>query len=217
MSMYLAPNRYIPWYYRQVYRNVFIAMAIVSFGAGTILLLRYIQNEGTAIPPLKSAFSVLKHSPSAAPVTVSAHTPELIFPSLNLTIPVSPVGLTKGGDMAVPALASEAGWYKFGPSPGQSGNAVIDGHNNVKDVGLGVFGTLYKLKINDSFSYKSNGRVYNFVVAKMTQYPASQLPSAQIFGATTGTHLNLITCAGPWNRVTQAYPDRLVIYTDLKD
>jgi hypothetical protein len=44
----------------------------------------------------------------------------------------------------------------------------------------------------------------------------SEVSSLEIFSSDQGQHLNLITCAGKWNKAKNKYTQRLVIFTDLK-
>jgi sortase (surface protein transpeptidase) len=52
----------------------------------------------------------------------------LIIPAIKVDAAIQNVGLGKSGNMAVPSNYTDVGWYRYGPTPGQVGSAVIDGH-----------------------------------------------------------------------------------------
>src|SRR4051812_45178718 len=66
---------------------------------------------------------------SAMPASSLRSAPvRLIIPSLNVDTKVQDVGIGKSGNMAVPSNYTDAGWYRYGATPGQVGSAVMDGH-----------------------------------------------------------------------------------------
>ena len=46
---------------------------------------------------------------------------QVLVPDLGIDVPIDSVGVAEDGQMEVPADALRAGWYRFGPSPGQAG------------------------------------------------------------------------------------------------
>ncbi|EUJ45565.1 class F sortase [Listeria riparia] len=62
--------------------------------------------------------------------------------------PVRPVGTDKDGRMEVPDGIDAVYWYKYGPSPGDKGNAIIAGH---RDWGgeLGLFKYLEDISVGE--------------------------------------------------------------------
>lgn len=183
---------------------------------GLLLLWGYLQpTRGGLLMPVFAHATLLpspkKDSPAQSPLIHPDRI--LVIPKLNQHIPIEAVGLTKSGAMAVPIHDSNAGWFKLGPSPGQIGNAVIDGHNSIRSAGLGVFGRLKELQPGDQIIYQNKTDSFRFIVTRTAQYAFTSVPLPTIYGASNGYHLNLITCTGKWNRLTQSYPDRFVVYT----
>src|SRR4051794_22652346 len=88
---------------------------------------------------------------NAAPISppTAAYPVRLIIPSLGINAKIRSVGITSKGLMDVPKNLSEVGWYKYGPIPGGSGNAVIDGHLNNGSSIDGVFRHLANLARGD--------------------------------------------------------------------
>ena len=61
----------------------------------------------------------------------------------------------------------------------------------------------------------AHGKTMHFRVIRLASYPPQQAPVQEIFGDTSGTYLNLITCAGTWIASQGQTTLRLVVYTSL--
>ena len=139
----------------------------------------------------------------------------LKIPSIKVDAPVEYVGLTSDGAMDVPKGAVNVGWFDLGRRPGENGSAVIAGHfgtiNNIPQ----VFNNLYKLRKDDKIYIEDEkGKNIIFVVRKIQRYGKDE-DSSGIFDSSDGkAHLNLITCAGVWNKVEKTFSERLVVFTD---
>lgn len=141
----------------------------------------------------------------------------LILPRLGVNARVIDVGTQPDGKMAVPENGRTLGWYRFGPKPGDTGNAVIDGHVRTAK-GPGTFSHLKDLKPGDEIRIvDEDGRTRTFRVREATEYRVADVPMQKLFGRTDGRHLNLITCAGTWDTTLGHYDKRLIIYADATD
>ncbi len=150
------------------------------------------------------------------PVSTSSPV-RVLVPEVGIDGNIVPVGIGKTGNMAVPVKYEDIGWYKYGPVPGQAGNAVLAGH---VDDGRGNPAIFYKL--NDvrvgNFVYieNSNGEKIKFVVKeiRLVDYAnPSKEDMEAIFGKSDSEGLNLITCEGTWIPEKKTYSNRLVIFT----
>jgi LPXTG-site transpeptidase (sortase) family protein len=138
----------------------------------------------------------------------------LKIPKINVDASIIDVGLTPDGAMDVPKGPYEVAWYNLGPRPGQQGSAVIDGHyGKWKNGAVSVFQNLQKLRKGDKVSvWDDKGNSFSFVVTKSKMYAPTDNAS-EVFTSTDGkSHLNLITCV--WDKASQSYSKRLVIFTD---
>jgi LPXTG-site transpeptidase (sortase) family protein len=136
----------------------------------------------------------------------------LLIPKLGVNATIKDMGLTASGAMAVPNNRVDVGWYSLGTRPGEVGSAVIGGHNYWN--GTGVFVHLQELVIGDSLSVVSaEGVTSTFVVREMRSYNPTD-DAEGIFLSSSGTHLNLITCSGVWDSVTNSYTERYVVFAD---
>jgi 5'-nucleotidase len=59
------------------------------------------------------------------------------------------------------------------------------------------------------------GKQMTFEVYDKQIYPIESAPLQTIFGPSNEPHLNLITCGGTFNRASQIYNKRLVVFQDL--
>jgi sortase A len=141
----------------------------------------------------------------------------LTIPAIGLNAHVQHVGITKKGTMAVPTNYTDVGWYRYGPTPGNPGSAVMAGH---LDNGFGlraVFKDLHELKDGDDvYVTDQAGNMFHFKVIGKSTFGAYTTTSTEtIFGSTKQSRLNLITCEGTWDSAKKMYSDRLVVFTEL--
>ncbi len=135
--------------------------------------------------------------------------------SLNIEAPVQHVAIAPDGSMDVPTTATSTAWYNLGPRPGEIGSAVIDGHVDWKDGTKAVFADLHKLQIGDKITVSDEqGKVISFIVRRTHAYNANA-NATEIFRSNDGlAHLNLITCSGVWDKASQNYAERFVVFAD---
>jgi hypothetical protein len=138
---------------------------------------------------------------------------------------VIPVGTDAHGAMAAPEGANsdpvwfQTFWWKYGPMPGQIGNAVIGGHLDCKDGSPAIFWNLRKLMVGDSvFVRTALGATLHFVVREVRIFAnptggATDPVVQRIFGPAQTANLNLITCTGDWTG--KEYTKKLVVFTTL--
>jgi sortase (surface protein transpeptidase) len=137
----------------------------------------------------------------------------LAIPAIGVNAPLELLGLTSDGAMEAPVGWWDAGWYRYGPLPGQSGNSVIAGHLD-STTGPALFWHLTSLEYGARVSVTlSNGQVEDFAVQRQVSYADSDAPLGQIFGPAGSANLNLITCGGTWNAAQHNYSNRTVVFT----
>lgn len=127
--------------------------------------------------------------------------------------PVVDVGVEENGEMEIPG-ATQVGWYRFGPSPGESGSAVLAAHIafNGRD---GVFRDLQKIEAGDVVEvHYDDDSSKRFRVTEVAQYDKGQLPVDRVFAKDGAPELTLITCGGDFNRSLRSYPDNVVAYAE---
>ena len=153
---------------------------------------------------------------AAAPIPRAGQPVRLKIPSISVDAAVEQVGKTPDGAMDVPSNFFDTAWYQLGPRPGETGNAVIDGHVD-STTGKAIFYDLRKLAHGDQITVVGDDGVErHFIVSDIGTYATQDVPLDRVFGPATGAHLNLITCDAntTFNRTTHSYDGNLVVYAD---
>lgn len=137
----------------------------------------------------------------------------LIIPALGIDAPVGAYGVDAGGEMEVPDNVNEAGWYEFGPLPGEAGSAVVAAHVDLAGHGRGLFYDLGLLEPGDQVLVRfSDSSEAAFQVVARSTYLKSELPLDAIFSRSGDPVLTLITCGGGFSRSTGRYDSNVVVY-----
>lgn len=127
----------------------------------------------------------------------------------------APLGLNADGTVGVPKSFTDVGWYKYGPTPGELGPAVVLGHVDSYK-GAAVFYHLGELAPGDLvYITREDGSVATFRVTGFERYPQAEFPTDQVYGNIDHAGLRLITCTGVYNHGTLRYDHNLVVYADL--
>ena len=128
---------------------------------------------------------------------------QLAAPAIGLDTEVKPLGWrqVQQGDQEVSIwhmVDKAAGWHLNSVVPGQAGNAVISGHNNI---GGSVFRNLHRLQPGDEITVVTNvGTEVDYTVSEVQIVPekyasaAQRAANAQAIGPTSDERLTLITC-----------------------
>lgn len=150
---------------------------------------------------------------------VSTSTPvRVLIPEVGIDGNVIPVGIAASGNMAVPVKYEDVGWYKYGPTPGQKGNAVLAGHFDDGRGKPAIFYKLNQVKVGDIvYVENDSGEKMKFIVReiRLVDYAnPSQEDMEAVFGKDISEGLNLITCDGVWIPEKKTYSDRLIVFTD---
>jgi len=140
---------------------------------------------------------------------------QIIIPKINVDAAIESVGLTPQGEVGATEGPINAAWFNLGPVPGEIGASIIDGHSGWKDGTPAIFDNLHNLTEGDKIYIKNQkGDTITFIVRSLQIYGKNENTSS-IFISNDGlAHLNLITCAGSWNKNKKSSYDRLVIFTN---
>lgn len=125
--------------------------------------------------------------------------------------PVRDVGVRPDGEMEIPG-ASDVGWYRFNPTPGEVGSAVLAAHIQYNGK-PGVFRYLGDVEVGDEVVvHFDDGSQTGFQVVELAQYDKEELPTDRVFAKDGEPILTLITCGGDFNRSLNSYEDNIVVY-----
>lgn len=149
----------------------------------------------------------------STPVTVGDPV-GLRIDTLGVDAPISAYGVNqRTGQMAVPDNVTDVGWYKFGPSPGESGSAVLAAHVDLAGSGPGVVFDLDDLEEGDQIVVThDDGTEIPFRVVARTTYEKEDLPLDVIFSREGPPVLTLVTCGGGFNTDISRYDSNVVVY-----
>ena len=171
----------------------------------------------TYIPPsITTAAPRLASDPKARPLARSAPV-KIRIPGIGVNAPVMKLGRDADGTVQVPPLAEHnlTGWYRYGPSPGQRGPAVILGHVD-STTGISVFYYLRNLHAGDTvYVTLADEKVAAFAVDGLQRVAKDAFPTASVYGKAGYPSLRLITCGGPFDQATGHYADNIIVYAHL--
>lgn len=155
--------------------------------------------SGTGSRPALPRTAPVFHQPDAKRILPS----RLAIPAIKVDTPVVELGWTTN-KTASGAIFSEwdvaeyaAGWHKNSSVPGENGNIVMSGHNNI----LGsIFRELDQLKRGDELSVYSGGSQFTYVVDEVLILPEKHASDKQrktnvkYIQETSDDRLTLVSC-----------------------
>ncbi len=165
--------------------------------------------ESSPIPPSDAgeAETIQALSPDAPQPT------GLRIASLGVDAPIDAYGVDENRQMAVPENVSDVAWYKYGPTPGAAGSAVLAAHVDLYGQGPGVFFDLRSMDEGDAVEVLyDDGSAAQFRVVARTVYQKNALPLDTIFSRQGPPVLTLITCGGGFSRSSRTYDSNVVVY-----
>lgn len=147
-------------------------------------------------------------TPVAAPAT-------LIIPSIGVRSGLLRLGITKAGQLQVPGIPAEPGWFTGSARPGAIGAAVIAGHIDSQQ-GPAVFYHLRQLKPGQQvYVRRTDGTLAVFKVTAVQTYLKSRFPASIVYGAVPSAQLRLITCGGAFDPQTGHYLSNVIAFAQL--
>lgn len=164
----------------------------------------------TAAPPAPASSSADADAGHSIPAWVD-------LPSIEARSSLVQLGLNADRTIEVPPVDEplQAGWYRYSPTPGQVGPAVILGHidgNHQK----GIFWRLHEMKAGDQVQVgRGDGGTLTFTVTKVDQVAKSSFPTEAVYGNTTDPELRLITCGGAYDAANRNYLDNIIVYAKV--
>ncbi len=155
-----------------------------------------------------AARSATADSGSADPAPV-----EVVADRVGLRMPVVPVGVASDGQMALPPDPSRLGWYRFGPGPTASrGSAVLAGHVDSKQYGVGPLVKLRKVRPGDEIRVRVTGdTVLRYRTTDVVSVAKKSLPELGVFDRDGRKLLRVVTCGGAYDRDRGGYQDNVVV------
>jgi hypothetical protein len=174
------------------------------------------RDADTATPTAPGVLPELTASP-AAPVSQEEPPPpvRLTVPGRGVDAPVDPVGIEPDGRMTLPDDVDRVGWYRFGPVPGEPGSAVVAGHVDDREQGLGALAPLRETEVGDEVVLSdAGGTSTRWRVLSRELFEKQALPLDLLFAREGPPRLTLITCGGPFLPEFGSYRDNVVVVAE---
>jgi sortase (surface protein transpeptidase) len=220
----------VPKQSRQLFSFFQLFLLIVGLGLIAFSILNfwewYSRTQGTAKPP--TAGETITHStdrpdersvPNDAVYNVPADQPKkIIISSIGVAGFIQPVGKDQYENIGVPTNIHFAGWYVKSVKPGEPGLSVIDGHVSSL-YGAALFAKLKNLRQNDEVQIQfGDDSIRHFQVVEKRALSESQTGKFLLTKHDDiDKQLNLVTCGGAFNKISDKYNDRLVVVTKRID
>lgn len=129
-----------------------------------------------------------------------------------LALAIAPTGALKA-----PGNIFDAGWYKDSARPGEAGAMVVDGHVS-GPTKPGIFKNLGKLVKGDKIEIeRGDGQKFVYTVQATKVFDADKLDMSSVMVPSVPgkAGLNIITCGGKFDKTTNKYEQRTVVYAVL--
>lgn len=127
-------------------------------------------------------------------------------------------GLGADGQIEVPAVGPDydkAAWYRYSPTPGERGPAVIEGHLDTPEGAPSVFYGLALLTAGDEVEVvRADGKTLTFLITEVARYAKAEFPTSAVYGDLDHPGLRLLTCGGSLDEEGN-YRDNVVVFGTL--
>jgi LPXTG-site transpeptidase (sortase) family protein len=140
------------------------------------------------------------------------------IPSIGVESPVHGLGLDEEGRLQVPSgeLYDQVAWYDGSPSPGETGPAVLEGHVTGAGYAPSVFFELGATRRGDLIEVdRADGSTARFKVTEVKSTPKDNFPRIDVYGATEGPELRVITCGGTYDKEAGRHLDNVIVFAKL--
>lgn len=158
-------------------------------------------------------------SPSSTVKPLSRSKPTAVrIPGIDVEAPVHGLGLDAQGQLTVPSgdRYDEVGWYDGSPTPGETGPAVLEGHVTGSGHDPSVFFELGDTRKGDRIEVdREDGSTATFEVTQVKSTPKDDFPRIDVYGATDGPELRVITCGGTYDESAGRHLDNVIVFAEL--
>lgn len=194
---------------RSLKRNILLLVLLA------IVVGAYISTHRDPTPPSPPTSDIV--NVAKTPYTLEYSEPiRLRIPTIGINAAFeAPLGVNAQKEIEVPKAFDTVGWYKYGPTPGEIGPAVVLGHVDSYK-GPEVFYHLRDLKAGDKVEIeRENGTVATFEVVRLETVSQDNFPTDEVYGSIPYAGLRLITCSGVYDHGTQRYSHNLIVFARL--
>jgi sortase (surface protein transpeptidase) len=163
-------------------------------------------------PTTTSTANIVVDAPPEPTSLLRSIPTRLEVPDIGLTTDLIQLGQNPDGSLETPSDYEHAGWYKYSPTPGEIGPAIITGHVDSYQ-GPAVFFYLKDLQPKQLiYVHREDGSVVRFQVDSVALFEQAAFPTKEVYGDIEYAGLRLITCGGVFNVLTGQYSHNTVVY-----
>lgn len=212
--------------------KVMVAMAVTLFVTGAVISFMSFKTNKDVVAQVKSATSTQSETdedggmtsgipdeqggpPSVNYYRTAASYPRVIrIPKIQTEARVLALAIAPTGALKAPANIFDAGWYKDSARPGEPGAMVVDGHVSGPSK-PGIFKNLGKMAKGDKIQIeRGDGETFTYTVQATKVFDADKLDMSSVMVPIVPGKpgLNIITCAGKYDKATNKYEQRTVVY-----
>ena len=194
---------------------LFIALVTNAVAFYAISINKPAKLEAASYKPAPVSTVIDKPKPQLPPVMARSEPTYLSIPAIQVNTDHLTLGRQPDGEIEMPSYPDKAGWYQYGPTPGELGPAVIVGHLDTWN-DVAVFWRLHELKPGDEIDVsRADGTTAKFSVTANKQLPRDNFPTQDVYGNIDYAGIRLVTCGGTFNSQTMKYADNTVVYGKL--
>jgi LPXTG-site transpeptidase (sortase) family protein len=194
-------------------RTVVIALCLVAFVSPDATGGLSVPAPVAAVPALGPGVLSQVAAPASPATPATAPNPNpsrLLIPKIGVNAKIEARGLDSNRNMLTPSDFNDVAWYNLGPTPGEHGNALMNGHVNWW-TGSAVFTRLSELRPGDKIVIvRRDGTRLTFKVTGR-QIVLANARVASLFAPSSVARLTLITCTGAWDSRIMSDTHRLLV------
>lgn len=193
---------------------------VAAFAVGVILICSlvvfYLVRHYQAVEQTTDQVRV-ETEISTSEALLEAEPTQIRIPKIGLDAAFEePLGVNADRTIEVPDEYETVGWYKYGPTPGELGPAVVLGHVDSYE-GPAVFYSLGQLDPGDEIMIdRADGTTATFIVETLERHEQSGFPTRKVYSDLDYPGLRLITCSGTYDHDTLRYSHNLIVFAKAK-
>jgi LPXTG-site transpeptidase (sortase) family protein len=185
-----------------------LLLCVIAAVAPDAALQAMAPGEMAAVSGQAHATAQAATSTASAPANPSPM--RLLIPSIGVNARIESRGLDSNRNMLTPNDFHDVAWYDLGPTPGEPGNALMNGHVDWW-TGSAVFTRLSDLRPGDKvIVVQRDGTRVSFKVTGL-QIVTANARVASLFAPGPVARLTLITCFGVWDPLIMSDTHRLLV------
>ncbi len=208
------PSPTLLWLPRKIAKPLLTSIIVIS--ATTLIVIQ--GNRATIFASANQVHGVtsVSHKVPIGPTVLSKSTPvRLRVPDVGIDTDLIKLGRQTDGTIAPPERFDVAGWYKYSPTPGELGPAIIVGHVDSYK-GIAVFWHLRELKVKDLIEVdRADGTKAKFAVTEIKEVSQNNFPTSEVYGNLNYAGIRLITCGGQFSKDLHRYNHNIVVFGKL--